>query len=270
MRQLAIRGLVRACHPGACIAIAALMVILAARYGAASGTLALFGLTALAGQVSIGWSNDYFDADFDLRAARTDKPIVTGVVGRRPVGVAALLTLLLAIVSGFLVNATTGGINLVMLGAGWAYNAGLKRTAASVLLYVIGFGLIPPFAAAASGVGARWGTVAVAALLAVAGHFANVLADAETDLSVGVNGLPQRIVRRHGTGTVRMISSVLLVGASLVTIWVLVDLPVWVGVTASAVVTGLAAIGYAVRGRSPFVIAFVIVFINVGALVAST
>ena len=104
----------------------------------------------LAGQASIGWSNDWLDADRDRAVARTDKPVVQGAVrpgllrtlalaaaaiGRRPVAAA---------------RARAGLLLLVLVASGWAYNAGLKRTPASVVGYVVGFGALPAGVVAAA------------------------------------------------------------------------------------------------------------------------
>ena len=60
---------------------------------------------------------------------------------RRP-RCAVVLSLLLGLVPGLLL--------LVLVASGWAYNAGLKRTAASVVPYVTGFGALPAGVVAAA------------------------------------------------------------------------------------------------------------------------
>src|SRR5258705_3783334 len=81
------RALIRSSHPGPCLAITAMTVLLAIGAGAlgrtGAGTVAVFAVAVLAGQLSIGWSNDAFDAGLDAAAGRTDKPLVAGTVSRR-------------------------------------------------------------------------------------------------------------------------------------------------------------------------------------------
>jgi 4-hydroxybenzoate polyprenyltransferase len=65
-----VRALVRAGHPGPSLAISALIAVLAAqaaRHGA--GPVGLVVPAVVAGQFSIGWSNDFFDAGRDATAA---------------------------------------------------------------------------------------------------------------------------------------------------------------------------------------------------------
>jgi 4-hydroxybenzoate polyprenyltransferase len=93
-------GLVRSSHAGPSLVITAIMVTLAGRAGAGSVDLVVFAVAALAGELSIGWSNDYADAERDARAGRTDKPIVAGTVGRRAVATAAAVALAIATTSG--------------------------------------------------------------------------------------------------------------------------------------------------------------------------
>ena len=62
--------------------------------------------------------------------------------GARAPAAAVVLSLLLGVVPGLLL--------LVLVASGWAYNAGLKRTAASVVPYVTGFGALPAGVVAAA------------------------------------------------------------------------------------------------------------------------
>ena len=101
-----------------------MIVALAVRAGLRLAGSALFAVAVLAGELSIGWSNDAFDADRDAGGGRTDKPIVAGTIGRRAVGDRRLRR------AGARGRARaspsaqpTGLINLVMMAAGWAYNA---------------------------------------------------------------------------------------------------------------------------------------------------
>src|SRR5437762_3254495 len=83
------RGLAQACHPLPALAVTAFAVAWAAAWGLPAGRVLLVGLAILAGQLVTGWSNDAVDATRDAAAARADKPIARGRVGRRAVAVAA-------------------------------------------------------------------------------------------------------------------------------------------------------------------------------------
>src|SRR5690606_32455546 len=56
-------GLLRACHPGPTAAVSLLMTALAVAWGRGVVGSVLVFVSVLAGQLSIGWSNDLIDAD---------------------------------------------------------------------------------------------------------------------------------------------------------------------------------------------------------------
>ena len=262
-------ALMRASHPGPCLALAVLIVALALPSGAGAGTLARFGVAALTAQLAIGWTNDFCDAATDRRAGRTDKPVATGAVNRGTVALAACLALAVSVTLSFAIGTRTGTINLIMLAPALAYDAGLKRTAWSGLAYVVGFAPIPAFAASLGGPQPSAWTTASAGLLGLGGHFANVLADVDADLATGVRGLPQRLAAARGVPWVRHAALVLLALASCVALVGMRSLPAWAYVLVIVLVVGIAAVGVRGGGRTPFRAAFVIVFVNVAVLLAS-
>ena len=149
-------ALVLATHPGPTVAVTAVATLLAVAAGVAPGRAALVCAAVLAGQASIGWSNDWLDADRDRAVARADKPVVQGAVapgdaahGGARGGRASPSS------SRSLLGVVPGLLLLVLVASGWAYNAGLKRTAASVVPYVTGFGALPAGVVAAAP-GRRW------------------------------------------------------------------------------------------------------------------
>lgn len=264
-----IRGLVQSGHPGPCLAITAMTVLLALGAGAVgqSGwpTVALFAIAVLAGQLSIGWSNDAFDYELDKAAERSDKPLVTGAVSRRAVATAAGVALVVSFAGAFAISTRTGLVMLPVVGAAWAYNAGLKGTVWSGLMYVLGFGPIPALATSilpGSPLARPW-SIAAASLLGLGAHFANVLPDLATDRDSGVRGLPQRVAAAAGERAVRLTALVLLVGASAFIAFapgVSTRWPVLTGLGASV---ALAVIAVRASGRTPFLCALGIAGIDV-------
>src|ERR687893_642172 len=119
-----------------------------------------------------------------------------------------------AVVTSLLLGVVPGLLLLVLVASGWAYNAGLKRTAASVVPYVTGFGALPAgvVAAAPGTPAAPWWLVCAGGAMGAAAHFANVAPDLEDDLATGVRGLPHRL----GAGLSAFVGALLLGGASLV------------------------------------------------------
>jgi 4-hydroxybenzoate polyprenyltransferase len=208
------RGLLRATHAGPMVAVTLVATLLGVLAGVPAGRVVLLCLAVLAGQASIGWSNDWLDAERDRAVARADKPVVQGVVGPALLRAAALGSVAVAVVLSLLLGPVPGLLLLVLVASGWAYNAGLKRTAASGLPYLVGFGALPAgvVAAAPGTPAAPWWLVAAGAALGGAAHLANVAPDLEDDLATGVRGLPHRLGARVSAVT----GAVLLGAASLV------------------------------------------------------
>jgi 4-hydroxybenzoate polyprenyltransferase len=260
------RALLRTSHPLPSLAITAMimaLVLQAAPHGV--GPWAAVPVV-LAGELSIGWSNDVCDAERDAATGRTDKPLATGEISRRVVLTAASVALAVSVGLAFAVSVPTGLINAVMMAAGWSYNFGLKATAWSGLAYATGFGLIPAFAAstAPGQPTARCSVIAAATLLGLGGHFANVLPDLAGDEATGVRGLPQLVAGRFGATAVRGGALILLLGASALiaasgTRWEL-----WLGFALAA---GLAGVGLRASGRTPFLAAMGIAAIGAASFV---
>jgi 4-hydroxybenzoate polyprenyltransferase len=207
------RALAMATHPGPAVAVTAVATLLAVAAGVPAGRATLLCVAVLAGQASIGWSNDWLDADRDRAVARADKPVVQGTVRPALLRSAAVTAALGAVVSSLLLGIVPGLLLLVLVASGWVYNAGLKRTPVSVLPYVTGFGALPAGVVAAAP-GRPWAPawlLLAGAALGAAAHLANVAPDLEDDLATGVRGLPHRL----GAGPAAVVGALLLGGASL-------------------------------------------------------
>jgi 4-hydroxybenzoate polyprenyltransferase len=261
------RALIIASHPGPCLAISALATLLAAQAAPHGIGPALTGPAMLAGQLSIGWSNDALDARRDAAAGRTDKPVATGAISARAVWIAAFTSLLAGLAMALAIGVVTAIILALIVGAAWAYNLGLKSTPASGLMYILGFGPIPAYAASTlpGHPLPTWFATAAAALVGLGGHFANVLPDLAADQATGVNGLPQQVAARWGAGTVRAIALALLLSASVLLIFA--SSRHWVAFVGLGVAIVLAAIGALGAGRVPFRAAFAIAAVDVVVLV---
>ncbi|ORW61026.1 ubiquinone biosynthesis protein UbiA [Mycobacterium parmense] len=260
------RALIVAGHAGPSIAIAALTTLLAAQ--ATAQGVWLTALAMLFGQLSIGWSNDAMDGARDAAAGRTDKPVATGAIGARAVWLPAVAGLLAALATALAIGVLTAVILAVIVGAGWAYNLGLKSTPASGLMFILGFGPIPAYATSTLPAHPvpTWYATAAAALVGLGGHFANVLPDLAVDRATGVNGLPQQVAARWGARAVRVVALVLLLSASVLLL--LASSRVWVaaaGLGAAVVLTVVGALG---TGRVPFAAAFGIAAVDVVVLAA--
>ncbi|MFF4244419.1 UbiA family prenyltransferase [Streptomyces sp. NPDC001822] len=213
----ALRGLVLSCHPGPSCAVTALIAVLAVSSGMQGPRCALVASAVLAGQLSVGWSNDAFDARRDADAHRPGKPVARGTVSRGTVWCAASAALLLCVALSLACGAAAGAAHLTGVGAAWAYNLRLKATALSWLPYAIGFAALPCLVALSlpGGAGPAWWVVSAGALLGVAAHLGDVLPDIEDDLRAGVRGLPQR----WGPARTRLLLPLPLVAATAVLVF---------------------------------------------------
>jgi 4-hydroxybenzoate polyprenyltransferase len=220
----------------------------------------------LAGQLSIGWSNDALDAPRDAAVGRADKPVATGGIGVWAVWIAAFAALLAALGMALAIGMVTAIILAVIVAAAWAYNLGLKSTPASGLMYILGFGPIPAYAASTlpGHPVPTWYATAAAALVGLGGHFANVLPDLTADGATGVNGLPQWVAARWGAATVRAIALVLLLSASVLLL--LASSRQWVALAGLGAAVLLAVIGARGTGRVPFLTAIGIAAVDVVVL----
>ena len=211
-----LRSLIAACHPGPVVAVTTIATLLALAVDATVRTVALVCASFFVGQLSIGWSNDWIDAERDAAAGRADKPVAAGAVStaqaRTAAVVAAAGTVPLSLALGWL----AGVSHLVLVGSGWAYNAGLKATVWSWAPYFLAFGLLPAVVVLASTDGTwppPW-MMAAGGLLGVGAHLLNVLPDLEDDRLTGIRGLPHRL-GRTGAG---VLAPVVLVGASVLVV----------------------------------------------------
>ena len=253
------RALVAASHPLPSAAVTAFAVAVSAAAGRAPGGVLLTGLAVLAGQLSIGWSNDLLDRKRDTAAGRSDKPLATGAADPRTVRRATWLAVVACVPLSLASGLLAGAVHLVAVAGGWAYNLGLKRTWASPAPYAVSFALLTCFITLGLD-GAPWPqpwAVAAGALLGVGAHFLNVVPDVDEDLAEGVRGLPQRIGARASavTGAVLMAAAATLAVAGPegpVPGWA------WAGLaTALATAAGAAVAGSRPRTRAsaPFLLA---------------
>ncbi|HET8659050.1 MAG TPA: UbiA family prenyltransferase [Micromonosporaceae bacterium] len=251
----AVLGLLGACHPEPAAAVTAAAALLAVASGhPVPGVLAVTAAVA-ASQLAVGWHNDWLDAGRDAAVGRTDKPVVAGAVGRRTVGVAALVA---AVVTGPLALAT-GPRAAAAAGLGLAsallYNWPLKSTLASPLPYAVSFAALPAFVVLAlPGAPAPpvW-MLAAGGLLGAGAHFVNVLPDLADDARTGVRGLPHRL----GPAGSWLAGGVLLLGSTAALVLGPPGPPSWAGLAAAAFavavlpVAGYAATAAATRGVRP-------------------
>ena len=205
-------NLIRCAHPEPVFAITLAVGILALSAG--RGWSTGWAMAAvLAGQLFVGWTNDYLDLELDRRSGRSDKPLVAGLVTPRLVLSAATVALVACVPLSLANGLAAGAVHLAGIGLATLYNAGLKSTPASVLPYLLAFGLLPAFITLGQHPGhlpPLWAT-AGAALLAAGAHFTQVLPDIEAERRLGIRGLPHLLGTRGST----LAAALLLAGSAL-------------------------------------------------------
>jgi 4-hydroxybenzoate polyprenyltransferase len=209
-----LRALALSCHPIPSVAVTALSAGLAALAGLPLGRGALVTGAVFTGQLSIGWSNDYIDADRDRASLRSDKPLATDAIAPSTVGIAAALAVLCTMALSALLGWPSGAVALLTVLTAWVYNLGLKGTVLSWLPYAVAFGLSPAIATLAASP-PRWPAawvLSVGVLLGIAAHLGNVLPDLGDDAATGIRGLAHRI----GARATALTAAGLLLAASVV------------------------------------------------------
>lgn len=201
------RGLLLACHPLPCVAVTAFAVAYGYVVGADTHTLISIALAVLAGQLCVGWSNDAIDDAADRLAARTDKPLARGVIGKRTVVLAAVMAGLVCVPLSLRLGTAPACLHIVAVLSALAYNAGLKTTVLSPIPYLLSFGLLPLVITLAvdDTQGPPALHVLAAVLLGGAAHFGNTIGDARADAITGVHGLPQRLGPRRSQTVMALI-----------------------------------------------------------------
>jgi 4-hydroxybenzoate polyprenyltransferase len=175
-------------------------------------TIAIF-----AGQLVVGWSNDFIDAPLDIAAQRTKKPIVSKEINpeqlKNSIVVALFVALILSLFSPLGITGTL--IHFLGILSATFYNLKLKPTILSPLPYVVSFGALPWAIYLPAGNQPPLWLYLDFMLIAVAFHFFNVLKDFQWDIEQGILGLPQRL----GRNVSLIISISLVVSALLVFIF---------------------------------------------------
>lgn len=259
-------ALLRSAHPVPAAGVTIVAILLAVAVGLDAWRIVVLGVVMALDQLSVGWSNDWIDAERDRAAGRADKPVARGEVGIGMVRTAAIAAAAASIVVSIPLGWPGVLAHVVVLAGGWAYNAGLKATAFSAVPYLVTFGALPGFVTLAgeAPVLPPWWAVATGALLGLAAHIANVLPDLDDDRRTGVRGFPHRVGVRAGT----IVAGLALAGAAVVLLIGVGPTPIAItGVAASAGVSA-AAVVFGLRGsRAAFRLVILAALVDVVLLV---
>src|SRR5439155_2775050 len=169
-------------------------------------------LSVAGSQVATGALNDWADRHRD-RNARPEKPIPAGEIGAGAALWVSALGTGLQLVGSLPLGLLPTILGLAALASAVVYDLGLSRTPASVIPYLVSFGLLPLWIAAGLGVPLDRVLLAVPLIapFAAAAHLANTLRDWDADAAGGSRSLTQVLGRRWS----RRAALVLGLGAGL-------------------------------------------------------
>ena len=206
----------RAAHFGPTLIVTATTFLLALSQYSIIEALRV-ALAIFAGQLVVGWSNDFVDAPLDIAAQRTKKPIVGKEIDpdqlRKSIVFALFAALLLSLISPLGLTGTL--IHFLGLLSATIYNLKLKSTILSPLPYIVSFGALPWAIYLPTGNQPPLWLFIDFMLISVGFHFFNVLKDFQWDINQGVLGLPQRL----GRNVSLVVSISLVISAILVLIF---------------------------------------------------
>jgi 4-hydroxybenzoate polyprenyltransferase len=186
-----------AAHFGPTMLITTISFLLAARLWW-EGPAYLIAFTVFLGQLLIGWSNDIYDYQDDLKHNRVNKPLVSGQLKIEDLKKATFILLPIALLANLLgpLGLKGGAVYLLGVGCGIAYNFYFKFRITSPLVYFIALAALPASIFYAVDRDPPLWVLATSSLLGVAFHFANVLKDLSADRDSNIGGLPQRLGKR--------------------------------------------------------------------------
>lgn len=265
-----LRAYAEAAHFPPTVAVTAVTALLAVEAGRGPSGTAWAAVAVFAGQLSVGWSNDYIDRERDRAAERTAKPLVRNDIADASLWRAARAAFVVAIALSFGSGWRAALAHGVALVAAWSYNLVLKRTAISPVPYAVAFGLLPAivYLGLAGHPWPPWWLVTAGALLGVGAHFVNVLPDLEADAQHGIRGLPHRIGARVSTllsAAFLIVVAVVLAVAPAGPVGVLGAAGLAAGLAAGAVIVAVVARGG--RLRVPFLLCLAVAAVDVVLLV---
>ena len=215
MRLLKIRAYLKAAHFGPTMLITAISFALGTQLWW-EGPAYVIAFTVFLGQLIIGWSNDLYDYEDDLKHNRTNKPLVAGTITPENLRRTTFIFIPIAVIANLIgpLGLKGGSVYLLGVGCGIAYNFYFKFSPLSPLPYAIALAALPASVYYSVNRTPPLWILAGGSLLGVGFHFLNVLKDIEKDQSSSIKGLPQIVGKRASA----VIAIVLIVIAIVVVI----------------------------------------------------
>jgi 4-hydroxybenzoate polyprenyltransferase len=210
-----IKGLLKASHFGPTLLVTAISFGFATYYWW-EGPAYVIAFGVFTGQLVVGWSNDLYDYEDDLKHNRQNKPLVSGVITRE------FLQRCLRLMVPFSFIANLGGplgiqgglVYMLGVAFGVAYNFYFKFSFLSPLPFAIAFAALPSCIAISKDITPPTWMWAGGALFGMAAHCINVIKDMKADQISEIKGLPQLLGTRKS-----IVSAALLIALGLFVIF---------------------------------------------------
>jgi 4-hydroxybenzoate polyprenyltransferase len=202
-----LRGLLKASHFGPTLLVTAISFGFATYYWW-EGPAFVIAFGVFTGQLVVGWSNDLYDFEDDLRHNRQNKPLVTQSISRETLQKWLRFMVPFSFIANLFGPLGIKGGLVYMLGiaCGIAYNFYFKFSPLSPLPYAIAFAALPSSIAISKEITPPTWMWLGGALFGMAAHFINVIKDMKEDQISEIRGLPQIL----GTKKSILVASVLI------------------------------------------------------------
>jgi 4-hydroxybenzoate polyprenyltransferase len=202
-----LRGLLKASHFGPTLLVTAISFGFATYYWW-EGPAFVIAFGVFTGQLVVGWSNDLYDYEDDLRHDRQNKPLVAQIISRETLQKWLRFMVPFSFIANLLGPLGIKGGLVYMLGiaCGIAYNFYFKFSPLSPLPYAIAFAALPSSIAISKEITPPTWMWLGGALFGMAAHFINVIKDMKEDQISEIRGLPQIL----GTKKSIVVASVLI------------------------------------------------------------
>ncbi len=193
-----LRGLLKASHFGPTLLVTAISFSFATHYWW-EGPAFVIAFGVFTGQLVVGWSNDLYDYQDDLRHDRQNKPLVAQSISKETLQRWLRFMVPFSFIANLLGPLGIKGGLVYMLGiaCGVAYNFYFKFSPLSPLPYAIAFAALPSSIAISKEITPPTWMWLGGALFGMAAHFVNVIKDMKEDQVSEIRGLPQRLGTKY-------------------------------------------------------------------------
>lgn len=212
-RRTRLVALVMATHFPQALTMLVMTTVASALYGQHGIQLLFLAIATAAGQASIGWGNDYIDANTDKALNRTHKPSVKYSLEPKSLRTPIMVALVVMVPFSFLAAGLVGGLaNILAVASAQVYNRYLSRTIWSWLPYAVSFALLTVFITQSSSVELwpSWQVVCIASCVGVIAHVFNALPDLQIDKEAKLGGLVVSLGRSRAIALLVVLMAIVL------------------------------------------------------------